>query len=117
MDLQMKLVEDGHAQPYRSPEALHLPAWAVYRDRAWGTTFEPVVFVYNKDRVAGADVPRDHAAFARLLHDKAADLRGKVATFDIEKSGVGYMFAAQDSRHFGDVAALLQGLGRAGVRA
>jgi iron(III) transport system substrate-binding protein len=117
MDLQMKLVEDGHALSYRSPEASHLPAWAAYRDRAWGTTFEPVVFVYNKDRVSGADVPRDHAAFARLLHDKAAELRGRVATFDIEKSGVGYMFAAQDSRHFGGVAALLQGLGESGVRA
>ncbi len=117
MDLQMKLVEDGHALPYRSPEASHLPSWAVYRDRAWGTTFEPVVFVYNKDRVTGADIPRDHAAFARLLHEKSADLRGKVATFDIEKSGVGYMFAAQDSRHFSGVAALLQGLGEAGVHA
>src|SRR5262249_10331553 len=41
MDLQMKLVNDGHAQAYRSPEAARLPTWAVWRDEAYGTTFEP----------------------------------------------------------------------------
>ena len=52
MDLQMKLVADGYALPYRSPEAAKLPSWAVYRDLAYGTTYEPVVIVYNKARSA-----------------------------------------------------------------
>src|SRR5205823_4720503 len=62
MDLQMMLVRDGHAAHYASPEAEHLPAWARWRDQAWGTTFEPVVFVYNKKLVAESEVPRDRAA-------------------------------------------------------
>ncbi len=40
MDLQIKLVNDGHAQRYASPERAGLPGWAVWRDEAWGTTFE-----------------------------------------------------------------------------
>jgi iron(III) transport system substrate-binding protein len=116
MDLQMQLVEAGHAAVYRSPEAAKLPAWAVYGDRAWGTTFEPVVFVYNKAALVEADVPRDHAALARLLRAQAARLRGKVTMFDIEKSGVGFMFAAQDLRQQpAATGELLAALGAAAV--
>ena len=32
MDLQVKLVDEGHAMSYASPEASKLPAWAVYKD-------------------------------------------------------------------------------------
>jgi iron(III) transport system substrate-binding protein len=98
MDLQMKLVEDGHAMRYRSPEAPRLPAWAVYRDQAYGTTYEPVVVVDNKQQVGADEVPQDRASFARLVSTRADKFRGKVTAFDIDKSGVGFMFAAQDLR-------------------
>src|SRR5438132_14123692 len=32
MDLQVKLVDEGKAMSYRSPEAGKLPSWAVYKD-------------------------------------------------------------------------------------
>jgi iron(III) transport system substrate-binding protein len=48
MDLQVKLVDEGHALGYLSPEAAKLPPWAVYKSQAYGTTYEPAVFVYNK---------------------------------------------------------------------
>lgn len=111
MDLQMQLVKEGYAQAYRSPEAGHLPAWASYRDLAYGTTFEPVAFVYNKQLVQGAQVPRDHAEFERIIRDPR--FKGKVAAFDIEKSGVGFMFAAQDMAHYQGMPALLRSLGAA----
>src|SRR5712692_5375865 len=41
MDLQVKLVDEGKAMTYRSPEAAKLPSWAVYKDQAYGTTYEP----------------------------------------------------------------------------
>src|SRR5207249_10163485 len=85
MDLQMKLVMDGHAAGYASPEAPQLPSWALYRDQAWGTTFEPVVFVYNKQRVAGSEIPQDHAGFATVLREHADKFDGRVTGFDIEK--------------------------------
>src|SRR5205085_9511507 len=48
MDLQVKLVDDGKALAYKSPEGAKIPSWANYRDEAWGTTYEPAVFIYNK---------------------------------------------------------------------
>ena len=117
MDLQMKLVMDGHAAGYASPEAPQLPSWALYRDQAWGTTFEPVVFVYNKQRVAANEVPQDHAGFATVLRKHADKFDGRVTGFDIEKSGVGFMFAAQDRRQYAGNDDLLNALGAAHLRA
>ena len=34
MDLQVKLVDDGQAMTYVSPEASKLPSWAVYKNQA-----------------------------------------------------------------------------------
>jgi len=116
MDLQVKLVEDGYAMSYASPEAKGLPAWALYRDLAYGTTYEPVVFIYNKERVSADEIPQDHNAFARLLDAKPSKFAGKVTAFDIEKSGVGYMFAAQDRRNFAGLDQLLRSLGKADYR-
>jgi iron(III) transport system substrate-binding protein len=117
MDLQMKLVMDGHAAGYASPESPHLPGWALYRDQAWGTTFEPVVFVYNKQRVAGSEIPQDHAGFATVLREHADKFDARVTSFDIEKSGVGFMFAAQDRRQYARIDDLLNALGAAHLRA
>jgi iron(III) transport system substrate-binding protein len=117
MDLQMKLVMDGHAAGYESPESPHLPGWALYRDQAWGTTFEPVVFVYNKQRVAGSEIPQDHAGFADVLRKHADKFDARVTSFDIEKSGVGFMFAAQDRRQYARIDDLLNALGAAHLRA
>ena len=116
MDLQMMLVQNGHASPYESPEASHLPAWAKWRDLAWGTTFEPVVFVYNKKLVSEEEVPRDRAEFAKLLAERGDKFNGRVTMFDIAKSGVGYMFAVHDAANGDAVTKLLPGLGRAGVK-
>ena len=35
MDLQVKLVDDGQALAYASPEASKLPSWAVYKNQAY----------------------------------------------------------------------------------
>src|SRR5437870_697123 len=64
MDLQLKLVDDGQALTYASPEAGKLPGWAAYKSQAYGTTYEPAVFIYNKRLVTADEVPQDHAAFA-----------------------------------------------------
>ena len=98
MDLQMKLVNDGHALAYKSPESEHLPPWAVWRHEAYGTTFEPVVFVYNRRLLKPAEVPQTHAGLLRALREQGTLLKGKVATYDIERVGVGFLLATQDSR-------------------
>ena len=47
MDTGLKLATD-YAMEYKSPEQSQLPKWAVWKDKAYGTTYEPVVFIYNK---------------------------------------------------------------------
>ncbi len=98
MDLQLKLVNDGFAQTYPSPEAGGLPEWAVWKNEAYGTTSEPVVFIYNERLLRPDEIPQTHADFARLLKDKPERFKGKVTTYDIEKTAVGFLFATQDSR-------------------
>lgn len=96
MDLQMKLVVDGYAAKYFSAESKNIPKWANYKDIAWGTTYEPVVMVYNKQLLKPEEVPTDHTSFTQLLSSNQEKFKGKVTSFDLEKSGVGYMFAIQD---------------------
>jgi iron(III) transport system substrate-binding protein len=96
MDLQIKLVNDGFAQAYASPEAARLPPWAVWRQQAYGTTVEPVVMVYNTRLLAPADVPRSHADLTRLLTERPEVYQGRLATYDPERSGVGFLLLTQD---------------------
>ncbi len=116
MDMQMKLVADGYAARYRSSEARALPKWASYQDTAYGSTLEPVVIVFNKNLVTGADIPRSHAGLTTLLNDRTGTFRGKVTTFDIIKSGVGYMFDAQDRLASPKHGEVLSAMGKAGLQ-
>jgi iron(III) transport system substrate-binding protein len=116
MDSQLKLVEEGRATTYRSPEIGALPSWAVYRDVAYGTTYEPVVFVYNKKRLREEEVPRAHDQLARMLIASPARYRGKVATLDIRKNGLGAMFIVQDRRHHRGLEDLASAMGKVEYR-
>ena len=111
MDLQVKLVDEGQATTYASPEASKLPGWAVYKNQAYGTTYEPAVFIYNKRLVTGDEIPQDHASFAKLINSKVDKFKGKVTTYDIEKSGVGFMFVVQDGKYFSGMKDLEKGFG------
>ena len=48
MDTALKLATTEYAEQYASPEVKQLPDWAVWQQKAYGTTYEPVVFIYNK---------------------------------------------------------------------
>jgi len=116
MDLQVKLVNDGHAQPHRSAETAALPRWAVWKDEAFGTTYEPAVIVYNKRLLDGADVPDSHAELIRLLDRDPAQLRGRIATYDPERSGLGLLLHTQDAQANPIVFwQLARGMGRQGL--
>jgi iron(III) transport system substrate-binding protein len=114
MDLQVRLASDGYAMAYKSVETPKIPGWAVWKDMAYGTTFEPAAIVYNKRLVTGAEVPQTHADFAKLIETEK--FRDKVTTYDIEKSGVGFMFMAQDSQDFPQFGTLEKAFGTAKVR-
>lgn len=116
MDLQASLVSHGYALAYASPEAPGLPAWAQWGDQAWATTFEPVVIVYNKSALQPGDVPRTHADFAKLINGDPGRFKGKVITYDIQKSGLGFFLATQDAGASGGFWELAQGFGRTAAR-
>jgi iron(III) transport system substrate-binding protein len=114
MDLQLRLASDGYALAYKSVESPKLPAWAIWNDMAYGTTFEPATIVYNKRLLDAKEVPQTHADFVKLIAtDKFKD---KVTTYDIEKSGVGFMLMTQDARELPQFQALEQAFGTARVR-
>src|SRR5207302_459409 len=66
--------------------------------QAYGTTFEPVGIVYNKRLLAAGDVPHTRAEFLKLIKSDPARFQGKVTTFDIEKSGSGFLFLTEDAK-------------------
>lgn len=107
MDQQFLLVDNGYAQAYTSPELQNLPEWAVWENQAFGTSFEPVVIAYNKEMLAADEVPQTRGDLIRLLTTEPDRFKGKVVTFDIEKSGLGFLLATQDanaSQSFWDLA-------------
>jgi len=115
MDLQMKLANDGYAQAYESPEGARLAPWAVWRNEAFGTTLEPFVFVHDRRRLAPEEVPQTHADLARWLEAHHERLRGRVGTYDPERSAIGYLLLTQDSRIDPAFPETLRAYARAGL--
>lgn len=116
MDLQVKLASDSDAATYASPEIPALPKWAVWRNQAYGTTYEPITFVYNKRLMPRADVPIDHSALLNFLTTKTNAYKGKVAAYDPEKSGVGYLFVNEDVKYFPQAWDLFKAFGKASIK-
>jgi two-component system sensor histidine kinase TctE len=116
MDLQAKLVNDGWTQPYVSEQTSRVPAWANWRNEAFGFTLEPAVIVYRQDLLATREVPRSRADLIRLLQAQPDRFRRRVATYDIARSGVGYLFATHDSVLSSQFWRLALALGEVGTR-
>lgn len=112
MDQQIKLVNDGHAARHLSVHASRLPRWAIWKHEAYSTTFEPVGWVYHRRLLGEAEVPRSHAALTALLSGDPARFRGRVATYDIERAGLGFLIAAHDTMASPRAWELVRALGR-----
>ncbi|MDP3339963.1 MAG: ABC transporter substrate-binding protein [Frigidibacter sp.] len=115
MDLQVKLVNDGYAIPVTAPETDDWPDWANWRDTAYAMTFEPAVFVYHKPDFQDAPPPATRAEFLDWMRT-GANVQGRIGTYDIERSGVGYLFLARDQEHFPDIWSVVRAMGAAGVQ-
>ena len=95
MDLQLKLANDGFA--LRIDTIAH-PAWAQWRQSLFGFTTEPATIVVNKAAFAGQPVPRTRQELIQALRADPDRFRGRVGTYDVRQSGLGYLFATQDAR-------------------
>ncbi|MCG8510760.1 MAG: ABC transporter substrate-binding protein [Rhodospirillales bacterium] len=112
MDMQFKLVNDGFAVRHQSQQTERLPAWANWRNEAFGFTFEPAVIVYNPNILPVEDIPETRFDLIRLLREKADMYRARVGSYDIAKSGAGYLFASQDALQAHTYGRLLESFGR-----
>ncbi|RMB52036.1 iron(III) transport system substrate-binding protein [Sphingomonas sp. PP-CE-3A-406] len=110
MDLQVKLINDGFAQGYASPEKPALPPVSVWKNMGFGVTAEPIGIVYNKRLIPAARVPRTHAALEAMLRQNPRAFTGKVTTFDPARSNVGYLYLTQDMATTRDTRSLLEAI-------
>ncbi|HRO60495.1 MAG TPA: ABC transporter substrate-binding protein, partial [Burkholderiaceae bacterium] len=111
MDQQAALVQHGFADAYASPELAALPAWAHWDQRLFATTYEPVAIAYHRKTWSARGIPRTRKALADALASDLAALRGRTSTYNIEKSGVGFMLATADAQMTANYWELIRALG------
>ncbi|OLP56045.1 iron ABC transporter [Rhizobium rhizosphaerae] len=116
MDLQVKLANDGYAQASDLPLSASWPGWANWRNTAYALTFEPAVFVYHKPSFTTEPPPATRAQFVAYLERHGDTVHGRIGTYDIERSGVGFLFMARDQEQFGDIWSVVRAMGKAGVK-
>ncbi|WBX89523.1 ABC transporter substrate-binding protein [Achromobacter mucicolens] len=115
MDLQTKLVNDGYARVHISPQTRALPGWANWRDEVFSIGTDPIVMVYNTQKLDAARVPHTRRELLSLLQAPDQPLAGRISTYDVQGSGIGYLAATQDTRLDSMAGALLAAFGRNGV--
>lgn len=116
MDLQTKLANDGYAQAVYPDNGGWLPNWAHWRHRVFGFTFEPAVIVYDPRRLSEEEVPNTRYELIALLRQQPQRFRGRIGTYDIRGSGVGYLLATQDALQSSTYGRLIESFGRTRVQ-
>ncbi len=95
MDLQLKLTNDGYALAL---EDLSHPAWAQWRQSLFAFTSEPAAIVINRAAFKGLPIPQSRQELIETLRARPDVFRGRIGTYDVRQSGLGYLFATQDAR-------------------
>ncbi|QUX98241.1 iron ABC transporter substrate-binding protein [Marinomonas sp. CT5] len=113
MDLQVRLVNDGYAQPIEGEAVTALPSWANWRNEVVGFTYEPIVFVYNKQAFKEKAIPLTHESLASAMRIDDTFFAHKVGSYDARRSGIGYLVATQDEVTSSISGRLQESLGRA----
>ena len=113
MDLQVRLVNDGYAQPVLGDAVAALPSWANWRNEVVGFTYEPIVFVYNKQAFQNKAVPQTHESLASTMRVEDTFFAHRVGSYDARRSGIGYLVATQDEVTSSISGRLQESLGRA----
>ncbi|WP_224815927.1 ABC transporter substrate-binding protein [Hasllibacter sp. MH4015] len=116
MDLQFSLANDGYAQSYSSGATAALPDWARWNDQLFAFTAEPAVIVINAARFEGLTLPRSRAELVTLLRDNPDRFAGRLGTYDLHVSGLGYLFATQEARSSDAYWRLTEVMGRLDAR-
>ena len=116
MDLQTKLANDGLAQSYSPTNAAELPDWAIWRDQLFAFTQEPAVMVVSNKYFTKGEAPQTRDALIALLRENPDTFRRRIGTYDVRRSGFGYLMATQDSRTSETFWRLMEVMGRLDAR-
>ena len=98
MDLQTKLANDGYAQANASSATTLVPGWGKWRNSIFAFSQEPATIVLNRAAFEGQKIPQTRAELITLLRNQPAKYENRIGTYDVRTSGLGYLFATQDSR-------------------
>lgn len=99
MDLHTKLANDGFAREHRSTQTESAPNFARWRNEVFTFTEEPAAIVYSEKAFDGLEVPSTRQELITLLREHPERFQGKIGTYDVRQSGLGYLFASQDARN------------------
>lgn len=98
MDLQTKLANDGFAMPIETASAQRVPDWAKWRNSVFAFTQEPATLVISASAFKGLPLPASRQDLIETLRAYPDRFERRIGTYDIRGSGLGYLFATQDSR-------------------
>ena len=98
MDLQTKLANDRLSLSHSSAATTSLPDWARWREDVFAFTQEPAAIVLSKQAFDGLELPKTREDLIALLRSHPDRFEEKIGTYDLRYSGLGYLFATQDSR-------------------
>ncbi|WP_171123994.1 MULTISPECIES: ABC transporter substrate-binding protein [unclassified Ruegeria] len=113
MDLQLKLANDGFALPLKDIET---PSWAQWHQSLFAFTTEPAAIVINRAAFEGQDIPQTRQGLIEALRKRPEEFRGRIGTYDVRDSGLGYLFATQDARASETFWRLMEVMGGLDVR-
>lgn len=115
MDLQMTLARAGHARahPAMARALANTVPGAVYGDCAFATTLEPLVTLVNRNFVDADRTAGSLHEIAALVTSDAARLDGRIAAFDIERNGLGFLALLAESTDTAALGSLLDSFRRA----
>ncbi|MVO16679.1 ABC transporter substrate-binding protein [Rhodobacteraceae bacterium CY05] len=98
MDLQVKLANDGYTLAHYSDLIDLVPTWGTWRNHVFAFSQEPASIVISPAAFAGLELPRSRQELISLLRKHPDRFRGRIGTYDVRNSGLGYLFATQDAR-------------------
>ena len=98
MDLQIKLANDGFTLAHHSQAVDLIPVWGNWRNHVFAFSQESASIVVSPSAFADLDIPRSRQQLISLLRKHPDRFRGRLGTYDVAASGLGYLFATQDAR-------------------
>lgn len=113
MDLQLKLTNDGFSHPIVNVDH---PEWAQWRNSLFAFTSEPAAIVLNRQAFDDLALPSSRQDLIQLLRAHPERFQGRVGTYDVRQSGLGYLFATQDARATETYWRLTEVMGRVGAK-